>query len=369
MLDPKLIAQKKHEEARLKAEAEKNEALAAARPVWDKIAKAQKVRAKHIKRYTLLEGRSGFLTDYFGIARHLVRAGEERAKPNPKRLAEYGDARLESLTEQLFSAEKIYDEFEIAKLTDSLTFLAGELGYDDPIVQKVLAGKSPGNRARELVSGTKLKDVAVRKELYNGGKKAIDASKDPMILLARAIDPDSRAVRKVIENEVDEVLKQAYNEISKVKFALDGTKTYPDATFTLRLAFGVVKGYTEGGKKVPYATHFAGLYRRAKEHNDKAPFDLPERWIKRKDKLNLKTPFNFVSTADIIGGNSGSPVVNRAGEFVGIIFDGNIQSLMLDFAYDDEIARAVSVDAQGIIEALRKVYDAGELADEITGKK
>jgi hypothetical protein len=369
LLDPSLMAQKRKEEARLKAEAEKNDKLESARGAWEKIAKVQKVRAKHLKRYTMLENRAGFFTDYFGIARTLVRAGEERAKPNDKRLQEYGDARLESLTEQLFSAEPIYDEFEIAKLTDSLTFLCGQLGHDDPLVKKVLAGKSPGERARELVTGTELKKVDVRKKLYEGGQKAIDESKDPMILLAKLVDPASREVRKIIETEVDEPLKQAYAEISRVKFALDGTSTYPDATFTLRLSFGLVKGYTEDGKKVPFETTYAGLYERSKEHHNKPPFDLPKRWLERKGKVDLKTPLNFVSTADIIGGNSGSPVINRAGEFVGIIFDGNIQSLRLDFAYDDKEARAVSVDAQGIIEALRKVYDAGELADEMTGKQ
>jgi hypothetical protein len=375
LLDPTLLAAKKKEETRLRAEADRNEMLADTRGAWDTIAKVQNIKVKHAKRYNLLEAPrrdvapAGFLTDYFVIARHLLRGADERAKPNKDRLAEYGDARLESLTEQLFSKEPIYDEFETAKLTDSLTYLAGQLGYDDEIVQKALAGKSPGERAYELVSGTKLKDVEVRKKLWEGGKKALDEYKDPMIELARAIDPESRAIRKVLEAQVEEPTKQAYAQISRVKFALDGTRTYPDATFTLRLSFGLVKGYTEDGKKIPFETTFAGLYERSKEHNNKEPFDLPERWIKYKDKLDLKTPFNFVSTADIIGGNSGSPVVNRDAEFVGIIFDGNIQSLRLDFAFDDRQARAVSVDAQGIIEALRKVYDANELADEMTGKK
>jgi hypothetical protein len=369
LLDPAVMAAKKKEEARLKEEAEKNDKLAGARTAWERIAKAQEVRRKHLKRYQMLENGVGFWTDYFGIARTLVRAGEERAKPNDERLREYGDARLESLKEQLFDTAKIYPRFEIVKLTDSLTFLCEELGYSAPLVQKVLAGKSPVERARELVNGTKLADVELRKKLYEGGKEAIDESKDPMILLAKLVDPASRAVRKIMETEVEEVMKQSYNEISKVKFALDGTRTYPDATFTLRLSFGLVKGYNEGGKKIPFTTTFAGLYERSRANNDKPPFDLPKRWVEAKDKLNLKTPFNFVSTADIIGGNSGSPVINRAGEFVGIIFDGNIQSLSLDYAYSDVQARAVSVDAQAIIEALRKVYDAGELADEMTGKK
>src|SRR5207244_907955 len=198
-----------------------------------------------------------------------------------------------------------------------------------------------------------------------GGLKAIQASKDPLILLARIVDPDARAVRKTMDEQVTEVLNQAYGDIARVKFAVDGTRTYPDATFTLRLSYGAVKGYEEAGQKVAYNTHFRGLYRRSAEHHDKPPFDLPAIWVKRKDRLNLDTPFNFVSTNDIIGGNSGSPVVNRAGEFVGIIFDGNIQSLSGRFVFEEVQSRSVSVDAQGIMEALRKVYDAGALADEI----
>jgi hypothetical protein len=305
----------------------------------------------------------------FGIARTLVRAAAEKPKPNGRRLREFRDSNLESLELQLFSTAPIYPEYEKTKLADALTFLAGQLGYDNKLVQQVLAGKSPSERAYELVSGSKLADVALRKKLYEGGQSAIDASKDPMILLAKLVDPEARKVRKTIETEVDEVQRQAYGEIAKVKFALEGTSTYPDATFTLRLAFGTVKGYEEDGRKVPALTTFAGLFRRAKEHHNQPPFDLPPRWVKAKDKLDLNTALNFVCTADIIGGNSGSPVVNRDAEVVGLIFDGNIQSLMLDFAFSQEQARAVAVASQGIVEALRKVYDAGDLADELTGRK
>jgi len=189
-----------------------------------------------------------------------------------------------------------------------------------------------------------------------------------MIALAKSVDADARKLRKVLESEVSEVKQQSYAQIARAKFAVEGPNSYPDATFTLRLAFGKVLGYEEDGKKVPALTTFAGLYERAKEHHNQPPFDLPPRWVERKDKLDLSTPFNFVSTADIIGGNSGSPVINRNAELVGIIFDGNIQSLVLDFIYDDEVARAVSVDSRAIIEALRKVYDAGEIADELQGK-
>ncbi len=298
----------------------------------------------------------------------MLRASEELPKPSGERLSEFGDARLPSLELRLFSDEPIYEDLETLKLTDSLTYLASIYGADNPLVKKVLAGKSPSERAYELIAGTKVRDVAFRKKLFEGGKKAVDAAKDPMIEFARLIDPEARGFRKQFENQVQEPKRQAAAAIAKARFALDGTKTYPDATFTLRLAFGTVKGYTENGHHVPPYTTMAGLYVRAKEHNNQAPFDLPERWVERKSKLDLSTPFNFVCTADIIGGNSGSPVVNKNGEFVGIIFDGNIQSLVLDFLFDDQVARAVSVDSRAIIEALRKVYDAGEIADELQGK-
>ncbi len=369
LLDPELMAHKKEQQQKLQAKANEDPALKEARSAWERIAKAQKVRAANIHKYTMLEGGAGFNNEYFGIARELVRAAAEKPKPNGERLREYRDSNLESLELQLFSTAPIYPEYEKAKLADALTFLAGQLGYEDKLVQQVLAGKSPSERAYELVKGTKLADVVTRKKLYEGGQQAIDASQDPMILLAKLVDPEARAVRKTIETQVDEVQRQAYGEIAKVKFALEGTSTYPDATFTLRLAFGVVKGYEEDGKKIPPITTFAGLYERAKEHHNRPPFDLPPRWVKAKDKLDLKTGFNFVCTADIIGGNSGSPVVNRDAEVVGLIFDGNIQSLMLDFAYSEEQARAVAVASQGIVEALRKVYDAGDLADELTGRR
>jgi hypothetical protein len=368
LLDPKLLAAKKAEDARLQKAAEADGRFEGARDAWKRVAEAQKVRAKHLHRYSLLESGTGLWSRLFTIARDLVRAGDERAKPNKDRLRDYSEANLKSLELQLFSREPIYDEYEILKLGDSLTFLAGELGYRDPLVKKILDDKSPQARARELIKGTGLKDVELRQKLYKGGKEAIAESKDPLIELARLVDRDARAERKVMEDQT-EIMRQAYGDISKVKFALDGTKTYPDATFTLRLAFGLVKGYEENGEKVPYTTHFAGLYKKSKEHHDKVPFDLPPRWVKAKSRLNLETPYNFVLTADIVGGNSGSPVINRAGEVVGLIFDGNIQSLAWDFAYSDDIARAVAVDAQGILEGLRKVYQAEALVEEILGKK
>ena len=209
-----------------------------------------------------------------------------------------------------------------------------------------------------------MKDVAVRKDLYGKDAAALQAAHDPMLDVARMIDGPAREARKAHEGQ-EEVKKQAYAEIARARFAAEGTNNYPDATFTLRLSYGAVRGYEEDGTQVPAFTNSAGLYQRAAEHENKPPFDLPQRWIDKKSALNPETPFNFVSDADIIGGNSGSPVVNKANEFVGIIFDGNIQSLVLDCIYSDKQARAVSVDSAAITEALRKVYDAGALADEL----
>ena len=217
------------------------------------------------------------------------------------------------------------------------------------------------------MTGTKLKDVALRKKLYEGGAAALKDFSDPMIEVARALDPFARDVRKTFD-EQGEIQQQAYAQISKARFALEGTSSYPDATFTLRLSYGTVEGYAENGQHVPAYTDFGGLYRRASEHQDKPPFDLPQRWVDSKSRLKPGTPFNFVSTCDIIGGNSGSPTVNKAGEFVGIIFDGNLQSLPLDYAYTDKQARAVSVDSRAILEALEQVYQANGLVDELIGR-
>ncbi len=367
LLDPALMAKKKAEEEKLKVavanQANANELLQS----WDKIAEAQRVIGQNALEYNMLERANAFNSTLFDIARTIMRAVEEKPRPSGERLREYRDSNLESLEFQLFSEEPIYDDFEQLKLADSLTWMARQMGSSHPEVQKVLAGKSPQERASELINGTKIKDVALRKKLYAGTADDVRAANDPMIELARLIDTEARNVRKIIETQ-DEIKQQAHAKIAKAKFEIEKTSTYPDATFTLRLAFGEVKGYEENGKAIPFQTIISGLYQRAAEHNYKPPFDLPKRWLERKNKLNLKTPLNFVSTADIIGGNSGSPVVNRAGEFVGIIFDGNIQSLVLDFAFTDVQARAVSVNSQPIVEALRKIYSAPRLADEIEGK-
>ncbi len=371
LLDPKLFGRKQADEKRLRDFIQKagSSEFGGAAAAFETVEKAEKVRAELIRDMTLLENAAGFNSASFGIARTLARAADELPKAPADRLREFGDAKLPSLKFQLFSDEPIYEDLEAVKLADGLTFLATSLGPDQEIVKKVLAGKSPRERAYELVSKTKVRDVEFRKKLFEGGKAAVDSAADPMIELARLIDPSARAARRRFETEVEEPKRQAYAALAKARYAMDGDKVYPDATFTLRLAFGTVKGYTEDGKAVPPFTTMDGLYARSKEQGNAGPFELPKRWVERKDKLDLKTPFNFVCTADIIGGNSGSPVVNKAGEVVGLIFDGNIQSLVLDFIFDEEVARAVSVDSRAIVESLRKVYDADALVAELTGKK
>ena len=367
LLDSHLMTQKQVAEQALRMAAQDPNAKEVLSS-WDRIADAQQVIARNAQQYNLLEGAHAFNSMLSDIARTITRAVEEKAKPNGERLREFRDSNLESLELQLFSEEPIYDDFEQVKLADSLTWLVKRLGHFHPLVQKVLAGRSPRQRAAELVLGTKLKDVVLRRKLYAGTVAEVEAAHDPMIELIRLVDPEARAVRKITETQ-DEIKRQAHAKIAQARFTLEKTSSYPDATFTLRLAFGTVRGYEENGQAIPFQTTFAGLYERAAAHHYKPPFDLPRRWIDRKNKLNLHTPFNFISTADIIGGNSGSPVVNREGEFVGIIFDGNLQSLVLDFAYMDLQARAISVNSQAIIEALRKVYGVTKLADEIIGRK
>ncbi len=369
LLDPAVIAKKAADEKKLRDATASRDEFKDVVGAWDRIAAAQKVIADNARVYNLLEGGSAFGSELFGIARTLLRAGEERPKPNGERLREFVESSRDSLELGLFSDKPIYEDLEELLLADSLTYLVAEMGATNKTVQDVLAGKSPRARATELVQGTKMKDVSFRKKLYEGGKSAVDGASDPMIALARLVDADARAARKIVENQ-GEAKQQAHAAIAKARFAVEGTSSYPDATFTLRLAFGTVKGFSEGGKQIPAHTVYAGLYERAEEQEHRPPFDLPKIWLDRKSKLDLKTPFNFVSTADIIGGNSGSPVIDRKGEFVGIIFDGNIQSLVLDFIYTDEQARAVSVDSRGIIEALRNIYRTDKLVAELnTGKR
>jgi hypothetical protein len=373
--DPAVIAKKRDAEKELRETVSKDPKLSQSYgDGWDQVAATLKTQVKIRDEYNLFSigpqrRAQSFNSNLFTIAIQLVRLAEETPKPNGDRLREYSEAGLGSLKLQLFSDAPIYEDLETVKLADSLGMMAEVMGEENETVQMVLAGKSPRDRAAELIHGTMLKDVAVRKRLAEGGLKAIQDSNDPMIQLARLIDPESRRIRQMFEQQVDEPQRQAYGKIANSRFAVYGSSVYPDATFTLRLAFGEAKGYTEGGEKVPWATTMGGTYEHAAEHNNKEPFELPKIWNERKAQIKLSTPFNFVSTADIIGGNSGSPVINRQGELVGIIFDGNLESLVLDYIYTDQVSRAVAVHSAGILEALRKVYAANRLVTELTGKK
>ncbi len=368
LLDPELIKAKQAQENRLRTAAAslpEGQAISAA---WNQVAQAQQAIARLNLDHLLLEQAHGIGGTHFGIARTLLRAADERDKPNGERLREFRDSNRTSLELGLFSEEPLYDDLETLLLSDGLVWLAEKKGLGDPLVQTILAGQSPRQRAATLVAGTRVKSVAFRRTLYATNAAGIQAAGDPMLELARLVDTQARSVRKAIETQ-EELKRQAYGRIAAARFAVEGTNSFPDATFTLRLAFGTVSGYPSGTDRIPFQTTYAGLYERAAQHEYQPPFDLPARWLERKKRLDLTTPFNFVCTADIIGGNSGSPVVNRQGEFVGIIFDGNIESLVLDFSYTDQQARAVSVNSQAILEALRKVYDARELVAELTGKR
>jgi hypothetical protein len=259
----------------------------------------------------------------------------------------------------------LYPEFEKEKIIGSLHFILQQLGKDDPFAKLVLEGKTPEQAADELVNGTRLSDPAVRKQLVEGGESAVNASTDPMIVLARKLDPMRRAMTKWREDNVSSVLERAGEQLGKARFAVYGKSTYPDATFTLRLSYGQVKGFPMNGTIAPPKTTFYGLYDRAASFGNQGPFALPTRYDQARTKLMLTTPLDFVSTNDVVGGNSGSPVVNRQGELVGLIFDGNIESLAGDYIYDETVNRSVAVHTAALTEVLRKLYDAGPLVKEL----
>jgi hypothetical protein len=365
LLDERFFASLVAEEKRLRDAVAKNpEWQRAYGGAWDAIARAQEALRGIRLRYGYLEAGAGFMSDLFSHASTLVRAAEERPKPIETRFREFRDSALPALTQHLFSAAPIHEELEIATLSFSLTKLREALGADDPAVKKILGKESPDELAARVIKGTKLKDVAARKALWEGGREAVDASNDPLIALARRVDPDARAVRKRCEDEVEAPVKKNGELLAKARFAISGTSTYPDATFTLRLSYGQVRGWEEAGKRVLPFTNLAGAFDRA---TGRAPFDLPESWLSAKTKLDGRTPLNFVTTNDIIGGNSGSPVINKKAEIVGLIFDGNIHSLGGDYGFDEAKNRAIAVHSAAILETLSKIYGAERIVKELRG--
>ena len=339
-------------------------------PVWERIATLVRHEQALRIEYTVLE--RGPASRLFEIARGLVRHADEAGKPNGERLKEYSDARLPQFRQSMLAGRPIYDELEIATLSWSLAKLRENLGPDHPTVRRILGRRSPAEVAATAVEGSRLKDLRTdaasnavggyRMALYSGGKGAIDASDDPMIGLARAYDGDARAIRRRVETEVEGPLQAQQELLARARAAVLGSDTYPDATFTLRLSFGSVQGYTEGERAVRPFTKIGGAFER---HTGAEPFALPDSWLAAKAQLRLDLPMNFVTTNDIIGGNSGSPMVNQRAEIVGLVFDGNIQSLGGNFGYDAAHNRTVAVHSAALLEALDKVYGARSLIEEL----
>ncbi len=367
LLDNALIAKRQKEEKGLRALVEANpqwkKEFAGA---WEAIAQAEKLLVSRIKQARYRSLRTSPMAN---LALMIVQYMAEVKKPDGKRLDGFHDSQLESLRFRLLSRAPVYPHLDETLLAERLQESLEELGPNDPFAQAALDGRPPKEAAKESFNGTKLGDPAFRKSLIEGGEAAVSSSTDPLIGLARKLDPSVREIRKWVEDSVESAETAAGEKIGKARFAVYGKSTYPDATFTLRLAFGTVKGYPMNGTQAPPKTTLYGLYDRAESFDLKPPFDLPTRYLERKASLDLSTPVNFVNTCDIIGGNSGSPVINRQGELVGLIFDGNIESLVGDFVYNEENNRAVAVHSAIMIEVLRKLYDAGALADELEGKR
>jgi hypothetical protein len=363
LLDPKIFAKKTADERALRDQINRKPELkdmyAAA---WDDMQRAQASRRRLYKTERFAQLRGSSLAP-LGLL--IVQYAAEIAKPDAARLDGFHDAQLPSLKFQLSSPAPYYPPLEETLLADSLQESLEELGPNDPFIKAALGGRTPVEAAAALISGTKLADPAVRKQLIDGGQDAVNRSTDPLIVLGRALDPIARQQQKSLERDVTSVSSAARQKIGQARFAVYGAAAYPDATFTLRLSYGRVSGYPMNGTKAAYKTTFFGLYGESADFDDQPPFKLAPRFNQKRAQVDMTTPLNFVTTNDIIGGNSGSPVVNRAGELVGLIFDGNIESLVGRFVYEEQRNRAVAVHAGGIVHALRTVYDAGPLADEL----
>ncbi|MGQ0385294.1 MAG: S46 family peptidase [Gammaproteobacteria bacterium] len=362
LLDPALEAVSGANEAALRKAVNSNPALAGAASAWDEIARAQQIWRDMLVPYTFLEGTGGFNSTLFNHARAIVRAAEERTKENAARMPEYTEARLPAVLQVLQSTAPVYPEFEIVRLSFGLERMREWLGPDHPVVRQVFGKDSPDMLASRLVRGSGLADPAVRVALYEGGRAAVDASQDPMIRLAALVDPAARAIRKRYEEQVEGPVQRGQEAIAKARFAAYGTSIYPDATFTLRLSYGAMQGWKEKGEDVRPWTELSRAFERA---TGEPPFRLPPRWIDAKDRLDLSTRANFTTSNDIVGGNSGSPMLGGDGRIVGLAFDGNIHSISGSYWFDDRLNRAIGVHPAFIRTALGEVYGAKALLAEI----
>lgn len=359
-----LFEQKRTAEEKLGAMLRGDPEFADSADAYADIAAAKQVYRDIVVPHTFFEGRAGFNSELFNHARYLVRAAAERAKPNTERLREYTEARLPALEQSLRAATPVYPDLEQVTLSFALERMREWLGPDHAVVKRVFGRDDPETLAQRLIGGSKLADPAVRMALYQGGQAAIDASDDSMIRLAALVDPESRALRKRMEDEVDGPTLRAQEAIAAARFRALGTSVYPDATFTLRFTYGSVTGWVEQGQPVAPFTTIGQAFERATGSD---PFRMPESWLSVAHELDMDTPFNFTSTLDVTGGNSGSPVVDARGDVVGLVFDGNIHSISGDYWYDAAKNRTISVDVRAIRLALDKVYRAHRLLEEMDG--
>ena len=363
LLDDRLFARKEHEEKALQAKVAADPQLAASTgQAWADIERAEVVDRQIAHNYTYLEQAAGFNSRLFGYARVLVRAAVERPKANEDRLREYRDTALDRMRSRVEAPVPVYPELEKLTLSLSLERMREWLGPDHPVVRELLAKDSPDSLTQRLVAGSKLADPKVRQQLWDGGQAAIDASRDPMIQLAREVDAAARAVRKRYEDEVEAPSQAAAERIASARFKILGTSVAPDATFTLRLNFGTVQGWVENGEPVQPFTHVRRLYER---NTGQDPFRVPQNWMEARDRLNPNTPFDLSTNNDIVGGNSGSPLIDAQGRLVGLMFDGNIHSISGSYWFDPDFNRAVAVHPAILVEALRKVYKADALLKEL----
>ncbi|MGI9169048.1 MAG: S46 family peptidase [Caulobacteraceae bacterium] len=360
--EPGFLQKKSGADAELRAKVAADPGLAAKTgDPWGEIARAQVDRAALNSAYGLLERRPGFGSQLFAYARDLVRAAQERAKPNGERLPDYTDSRLPLLEKEVLDVKPVYPSLEKLELAFWLTKVREYLTADAPETKAFLGADSPEDLAARL-SASGLGDPKARKALWDGGMAAIQASRDPLIVYVLATDPTARTVRKAWEEKVSGPTDRAAERIAAARFAVYGTSVYPDATFTPRVSFGKVEGWTDRGRTIPPFTRFAGLWTRA---TGKPPFQLAPKWLAARGKLDDATIFDFVSDNDIVGGNSGSPIVNAKAEVIGAVFDGDILSLGGAFAFDDGVNRAVSVSTASATQALRKVYGQEALVAEL----
>jgi hypothetical protein len=366
LMDPQFFAIKEREEAELQRRVRASPTLR--RDIgdpWKDIDEALVVQRELFLQNEFLEARAGSISSLYGTARLLVRMANERAKPASERLAGYSDSGLANLERQILVETPVYKDQEVIGLELWLSKAREFLTADDPAVKRLLGAESPEGIAARAIGGTKLDQRSERQALISGGKAAIDASTDPLIVLARRAETDARAINVRMNRDVNGRISQAAERIARARFAVYGDSVYPDATFTLRLSYGIVKGWTYAGVTVPAATTIGGYYERG---TGAFPFEVAPSWAAARTRLNLATPFNISTTNDIIGGNSGSPLIDRQGRIVGAAFDGNIHSLGGAFAYDERLNRTVSVTTAAMTEALAKVYKADRLVAELTGR-